>query len=163
MTLTLPPRFKYGARSLAELEGVHPDLVLVCTRAIARSTEVDWAVHDGIRTLEQQREYLRTGVSQTLNSKHLEQPDGFGHAVDLVPYINGRLRWELKPCIEIARLIRAEAIAVQLELTWGAVWDRQLDELDPIRLEQEIEAYVARRKKLGRKAFIDAPHFEVFW
>lgn len=163
MTSTLPPRFKYGARSLAELEGVHPDLVLVCTRAIARSTDVDWAVHDGIRTLEQQREYLRTGVSQTLNSKHLEQPDGFGHAVDLVPYINGRLRWELKPCIEIARLIRAEAIAVQLELTWGAVWDRQLDELDPIRLEQEIEAYVARRKKLGRKAFIDAPHFEVFW
>lgn len=155
--------FKFGARSIGELEGVHPKLVDACHTAIERSPVVDFAVHDGIRTLEQQREYLKAGVSQTLNSKHLPQADGYGHAVDLVPYVNGKLRWEERPLYAIAHTMHAVVVELELEVVWGGVWDRQLDELDPLRLEEEVKAYVARRRARGRKAFIDMPHFELFW
>lgn len=164
--------FKFGERSTKELAGVEPRLVRVCERAIARST-VDFACHDGTRTIEEQREYVARGVSKTLASKHLIQADGFGHAVDLVPYINGKLRWEAKPLYEIAAIMHEEAIAEGLELVWGGVWDRQLDELGLLwdretlslagKLELEVQLYTQRRQKLGRKAFIDLPHFETFW
>lgn len=155
--------FAYGPRSLAELKGVEPRLVRVAERAIASSSSVDWAVHDGLRTLEQQREYVRTGVSTTLNSKHLVQADGYGHAVDLVPYVAGKLRWEPGPLYEIARLMQLAAAAERVELTWGGVWDRQLDELNaPGGLEAEVIAYGDRRRKAGRRVFIDLPHFELW-
>jgi peptidoglycan L-alanyl-D-glutamate endopeptidase CwlK len=159
VTLTLFP-FAYGPKSRAELVGVEPRLVRVAERAIASSTEVDWAVHDGLRTLKQQEEYVRTGVSTTLNSKHLVQPDGYGHAVDLVPYVNGKLRWEPGPLYEIARLMQLAAKTELVELTWGGVWDRQLDELEG--LEAEVQAYGDRRRKAGRRVFIDLPHFELW-
>lgn len=155
--------FQYGEKSKAELAGVHPQLVVVAESAIARSTSVDWAVHDGLRTLEEQHAYLRAGVSWTLNSKHLKQPDGFGHAVDLVPYVNGKLRWEWPLIYPIARCMHAASIEHQLDLVWGGVWDRQLDELDANDLEGAVEAYVARRRARGLKASIDGPHFETFW
>lgn len=143
---------------------MHPELVKCCEITIAHpALPVDFAAHDGLRTLEQQREYVRAGVSLTLASKHLPQPDGFGHAVDLVPYVNGKLRWELPLCIHVARGMRASSIGLGLELVWGGVWDRQLDELDPANLMDEVEAYAARRRAKGRKALIDGPHFELFW
>jgi len=55
-------------------------------------TSVDFAVHDGLRRIEEQREYVARGVSQTMASKHLPQADGYAHAVVLVPWIGGRLR-----------------------------------------------------------------------
>jgi peptidoglycan L-alanyl-D-glutamate endopeptidase CwlK len=79
--------FILGQRSLSELEGVHSDLVAVVKRAI-EITPQDFSVHDGIRTIEQQKELVKSGASKTLNSRHIT-----GHAVDLVPYINGKLRW----------------------------------------------------------------------
>jgi peptidoglycan L-alanyl-D-glutamate endopeptidase CwlK len=154
--------FRFGARSLAELVGVHPELVECSTLALTYSP-IDFGVHDGIRDLAQQREYFAAGVSKTLNSKHLKQADGFGHAVDLVPYVAGKLRWELPLCLEIGAAMWKAAAEIDLELTWGAVWDRELLQLDVGNLQAEVEAYQDRRRKLGRKAFIDAPHFELFW
>lgn len=84
--------YSLGSKSRAELKGVHPDLVGVVERAIQITTQ-DFSVHDGLRTEAEQREYVRTGASQTMNSMHRTQADGFGHAVDLVPFINGKLRW----------------------------------------------------------------------
>jgi peptidoglycan LD-endopeptidase CwlK len=47
-------------------------------RAIELSVQ-DFAVHDGVRTLEEHKEHIAAGASQTLDSRHLS-----GHAVDLV-------------------------------------------------------------------------------
>jgi peptidoglycan L-alanyl-D-glutamate endopeptidase CwlK len=41
-----------------------------------------------------------------MNSRHLIRSDGFGHAVDLVPWINGKPRWEWKPIYHIAAAVR---------------------------------------------------------
>lgn len=151
-----------GAGSKKELEGVHPKLVEL-VNSVIQITAQDFAVHDGLRTEAEQREYVRRGVSKTMNSMHRTQPDGFGHAVDLVPYVNGKLRWEWKPIYVIASAVREVASQMQLELRWGAVWDRNLSELgrSPGELEANVVAYVARRRQLGKSAFIDGPHYEL--
>lgn len=151
-----------GKASRGELAGVHPQLKAVVERAIMLTTQ-DFCVHDGLRTIVEQREYFRRGVSRTMRSRHLPQADGFGHAVDLVPWINGKLRWEWPPLFRIAVAVRRAAIEAELSLTWGGVWDRRLADLpdSPAAIEQAVNAYVARRRALGKTAFIDGPHFEV--
>lgn len=152
--------FKLGNRSQAELVGVHPDGVAVVERAI-QLTAQDFTVFDGLRTAAEQAEYVRTGVSKTLKSKHLKQPDGFGHAVDLVPYINGKARWEMRPILIIAEAVHEAAELLDVELRWGAVWDTPLSNLTRSDLAGEVEAYKERRASLGKTAFIDGPHFEL--
>lgn len=147
--------YKLGSRSHSELEGVHPDLILVTSQAIA-ITEQDFTVHDGRRSMEEQIEYVARGVSRTLKSMHLPQPDGFGHAVDLVPYINGKLRWELVPMCTIAVAMRAVAQEEDVPLVWGGFWERlDLMEGSPLLL---VQRYMAAK---GEDAFVDAAHYEM--
>lgn len=154
--------YALGAKSKAELEGVHPDLVAVVQRAIA-ITKQDFSVHDGLRTVAEQREYVRRGVSKTMNSMHMKQPDGFGHAVDLVPYINGQLRWEWKPIFNIASAVRISAELLGVGLIWGGVWDRDFLAIGETAddMEAAVNGYVARRRGIGKTAFIDGPHWQL--
>ena len=154
--------YAFGVTSKMELQGVHPDLVEVAERAIELSTQ-DFTVHDGLRTAVEQQKLVARGASKTLDSKHIKQADGYGHAMDLVPYINGKLRWEWKPIYQIAAAVHQAATELDVELVWGGVWDRTLNSLpaDAASLEKEVHAYVRRRFDLGKKAFIDGPHFQL--
>lgn len=155
--------YSLGQRSLDELRGVHPRLVQCVQLAIQR-TAVDFAVHDGLRTAKEQREYLRTGVSTTMNSKHLIQRDGYGHAVDLVPYVNGKLRWEWELIYPIAAAMRSAAAELRLSLIWGGVWDRSFPQTfrgSVGDMRYQVEQYSARRRAAGKRVFIDGPHFEL--
>lgn len=155
--------FKLGTKSKAELIGVTHNLVLVVNDAI-KITPVDFAVHDGIRTLQEQQELYNLGASKTLESLHLMQSDGTGHAVDLVPVINRKLRWEWEPIYKMAHAVAKAAEKRGVELVWGGVWDRKLSQLDtssPEALKREVELYVERRKQQGKSAFIDGPHFQL--
>jgi peptidoglycan L-alanyl-D-glutamate endopeptidase CwlK len=151
-----------GSRSLAELEGVHPRLQAVVRRAI-ELTEQDFGVHDGLRTEAEQREYVRRGVSQTMNSKHMKQADGYGHAVDLVPYVNGKLRWEWEPIYVIAAAVNQAARELNVSLRWGGCWDVSFNTLQPTpaAMEAAVDAYVGRRRAAGKRSFIDGPHYEL--
>lgn len=146
--------FKLGDKSLNELKGVHADLIAVVKRAIELSVQ-DFSVHDGIRTLDEQKELVRRGASQTLDSRHIT-----GHAVDLVPYINGKLRWEWDPIYKIADAVRIAANELGTPIRWGGAWDVSFTETSDSP-EDLVTDYVARRKKAGKKAFIDGPHFEL--
>lgn len=151
--------YRLGRKSLAELEGVEPRLTRVVHRAI-KITPVDFSVHDGLRLLEEQKEYVRTGVSRTMDSRHLIQDSGYGEAVDLVPYINNKLRWEWEPIYLIATAMKKAAIEEGLLITWGAVWDRSLNFLTASPKISRA-AYIYRKEQLGRTAFTDGPHFEI--
>lgn len=147
-------KFSLGKTSLAELNGVHPDLVAVVRRAIEITVQ-DFAVHDGIRTIEEQRRLVETGASQTLDSRHIT-----GHAVDLVPYVNGKLRWEWEPIHRIADAVRLAARELGIALRWGGAWDIDFTASeDPP--EDLVADYGARRRAAGKKAFLDGPHYEL--
>nr|WP_315468836.1 M15 family metallopeptidase [uncultured Undibacterium sp.] len=147
-------QFSLGAASLNELNGVHPDLIAVVKRAIVLTIQ-DFSVHDGIRTLAEQKQLVAAGASQTVDSRHIT-----GHAVDLVPYINGKLRWEWPPIYVIADAVRTAAVELGTPIRWGGAWD--VDFTATVDTPEDlVAAYVARRKKQGLRAFIDGPHFEL--
>lgn len=146
--------FVLGKKSLSELKGVNKDLVAVVKRAI-EITPQDFSVHDGIRTIEEQKELVKSGASKTLNSRHIT-----GHAVDLVPYINGKLRWEWEPIYQICDAVRSAALELDIPIRWGGAWDTSLTAEDEAPEDIVID-YTARRKKKGKKAFLDGPHYEL--
>jgi peptidoglycan L-alanyl-D-glutamate endopeptidase CwlK len=164
--------YAFGAKSLKEMDGIHPFLGEVLNEAI-KVTLQDFSVHDGLRTLEEQRSYVRRGVSQTLNSKHRRQSDGFGHAFDAVPFINGKLRWEWPAIYPIAAAVRKAVDIVNdrrkkagqntHRLRWGGAWDVDFHTVDPTpdAMLKANQGYVSRRIKAGKRAFPDGPHFEL--
>jgi peptidoglycan LD-endopeptidase CwlK len=154
--------YALGSASRAKLNGVHPSLIAVVEKAIKITTQ-DFSVHDGLRTVAQQRALVDKGASKTMDSQHLKQATGYGHAVDLVPYINGQLRWEWKPIYHIISAVTEAANSLGVPLIWGGVWDRKLSQLgsSPAALEASVNAYVDRRRKLGKSAFIDGPHLQL--
>lgn len=151
--------FVLGSHSLANLAHVHPDLVAVVKTAIIGAAQ-DFTVQEGLRTSARQRLLVTSGASKTLNSKHLEQPDGYGHAVDLVPWIDGTPRWEWGPIYHIAAAVRDAAIALNVPIRWGGAWDRRLNDLPAgaEALKGAVQAYAARHPGPD---FLDGPHMEL--
>ncbi len=147
--------FKLSRRSLDRLEGVNADLVAVVKFAI-NATKTDFGVIQGLRTIEQQKELVAKGASQTMKSKHLD-----GNAVDLMAYINGRGSWELNLYDDLADAMKEGAQMAGVAVRWGAAWH-----IDDIRkwdgtMEEAMNDYIDLRRSQGRRPFIDGPHFEV--
>lgn len=146
--------YQLSNKSLAKLEGVHPDLVAVVKRAIQIS-EQDFSVGEGLRSPSRQRELVNTGRSTTMNSRHLT-----GHAVDLFPY---PLSWDWNYFYPIADAMKQAAKELDVDLEWGGAWH-----ITPIyswrgSSKSAYDDYVALRRSQGRKPFGDAPHFQLSW
>jgi len=147
--------FKLSKRSLARLEGVDERMVRVVKTAISFSN-VDFGVIQGLRTIEEQRELVAKGASQTMKSKHLD-----GLAVDLMAYVGSRGSWELSLYDDIADAMKLAAIEEGVSVRWGAAW-----QIDDIRewdgtMQDAMDAYIDLRRSQGRRPFIDGPHFEL--
>ena len=145
--------FSLSNRSLKLLEGVNPHLVRVVKKAIILS-DVDFRVIEGVRTVERQKRLVEAGASRTMNSRHLT-----GHAVDLAAIVGGQIRWDWSLYHRIAQAMRAAANDEKVVIVWGGVWDRKLNTINDT--EAEMDAYVMRMKELGKKPFLDGPHFEL--
>ncbi len=102
--------------SLARLQGVHPDLVRVIRRA-ATMSRMPFAVVEGLRSLERQKQLKASGATRILNSRHIT-----GHAVDLVPLVDGKPRWDWPLYHRLAPFIRAASRAEHVPLEWGGDW-----------------------------------------
>jgi len=127
------PGFVLSQRSLSRLAGVHPDLVDVVKLAIQR-TLTDFTVVEGVRTKARQRELFASGASRTMESYHLPQADGLGHAVDLAPLVGGAIPWDNWAAFaELAGVMKACAAELGVPIEWGGDW----------------------------KTFKDGPHFQI--
>lgn len=147
--------FKLSKRSLSRLDGVNPKLVKVVTTAITMS-KIDFGVICGLRTIEEQRELVAKGASQTMKSKHIE-----GNAVDLMAYIGSRGSWELNLYDDIADAMKIAADEHNIQIRWGAAWHiPDLREWDS-SMQDAMNEYIDLRRSQGRRPFIDGPHFEL--
>jgi peptidoglycan L-alanyl-D-glutamate endopeptidase CwlK len=135
--------FFLGAKSRAQLLGVHPDLVLVVSRGLLYS-RFDFAVNEGLRTKARQEQLVKLGFSKTMNSMHLPQLDGFAHAVDLVAAgdldedgdidaQDQRRTWDPDVYSAIAEAMTKAAMELRIPIRWGGLF----------------------------KGFFDGPHFEL--
>lgn len=130
---------KFGARSEKNLEKVHPYLEEICRELLKYQ---DAIIVYGARTIEQQTDLVAKGLSQTMNSMHLIQYDGFAHAVDMCPYPidwnnTKRFYWMAGMMEVIAKDLLPEG----WYLRWGGNWDRDED--------------------LDDQTFMDLAHFEI--
>lgn len=142
----------FGQRSLNNLKKVHPDLVRVHDAVLPI---FDHTVTDGVRSLDEQKKNVEKGVSKTLDSKHLPQPDGFSHATDSQPY---PLDWTavqrgldaLKaadPTMQVARFYYFQGVMMGTAAHLG------------IKLRQGIDWN--QDTNVGDQSFIDLPHNEL--
>ena len=113
--------YKFSKRSLDNLKGVDKRFVKVMEEVLSISP-YDFGITEGLRTIEKQKEYVRTGKSQTMNSYHLK-----GKAVDIVVYKAGKVTWDLKYYKEIADLVKKIAEHDGLKITWGGDWKTLVD------------------------------------
>lgn len=103
-------------RSLSRLDGVHADLVRVVKRAAATSN-IDFTVLEGLRTLERQKTLVARGASKTMKSRHLT-----GHAVDLAPFVDGQVVWAWPLYHKLAVIVKAAAKDENVPIEWGGDW-----------------------------------------
>lgn len=122
--------YHFSKRSKKRLHGVHPQLKRIMYKAI-EITEVDFTVLEGLRSLERQKKLVAEGASTTMNSRHLT-----GHAVDIAPYIDGRISWHWPHYHQLAPFIfdAAEELGIH-GLEWGGHW----------------------------RSFPDGPHWQLSW
>lgn len=108
--------YSFGSRSLGRLDGIHPDLRKVMDRAIA-TTDIDFTVLEGMRTMSRQRKLVASGASRTLRSRHLT-----GHAVDIAPLVDGKVSWDWPIYHRLAPTIKKAAQDVGVKIEWGGDW-----------------------------------------
>ena len=107
--------------SLERLEGVDERLKAIVIECAARCP-YPFNVSEGLRTKEQQREYVRQGKSRTMNSKHLT-----GKAVDLYPLTMNRKQVDWSRFEELADLMFKVARDQDTEIVWGGHWKTFVD------------------------------------
>jgi peptidoglycan L-alanyl-D-glutamate endopeptidase CwlK len=148
--------FALSQRSLNNLVGVDKRLVQVVHLAI-ELTKVDFAVSEGVRTPQRQRELFDKGASQVREGgTHVQ-----GRAVDLMAYIDDRASWELNLYDDIADAMKAAAIEFDVPLRWGAAWTVKDIRKWQGTMASAMNAYIDERRKQGQRPFIDGPHFEL--
>jgi peptidoglycan LD-endopeptidase CwlK len=133
----------FSQKSRARLDTCHADLQKVFDRII---TKIDCTIIEGSRSIEDQREYFRTGKShlnpdepgQLAKCKHLTTPS---QAVDVLPC---PIDWKDRERIALfAGFVLATADDLDVRLLWGGNWDRDFSTLD---------------KTAG---FFDGPHYQL--
>ena len=128
-----------GKGSLKTLQGLHPNLVKVITEAI-KDTPVDFTCTDGVRTTAEQQALYAKGRTKAggivtkvdgviKKSNHQIKADGFGHAVDLYPYVDGRVDFndDGEHLTAIATHIKATARRLGIKIGWGGDWKGSWD------------------------------------
>ncbi|SHJ20018.1 peptidoglycan L-alanyl-D-glutamate endopeptidase CwlK [Cruoricaptor ignavus] len=130
------PKYSFGGRSLKSLEGVHPDLVKVLSEAI-RFSPHDFTVVEGVRTVKRQQELYAQGRTKPgpkvtnadgvkNKSNHQPKADGYGYAVDLYPYFDGKVQVSGREAerrlkeIAVHILLTAQKLGIKVE--WGGNW-----------------------------------------
>ena len=104
-----------------KLKGIHPDLQEIIDVA---SRHVELIVFEGCRTMAKQKEYVKKGLSKTLNSRHLKCA-----AVDVVfKHKDGKINWSWEQAVATIKYLRGIGAALGVKcLRDGSSWDNGLD------------------------------------
>lgn len=131
--ITMP---SFSGKSKAQLATCDKRLQKVFNEVVKH---VDCTVLEGVRSLDRQKELVRTGKSKTLKSRHLPNSKGESEAADVVPY---PIDWNNKERFYLfAGFVKGIAAGMGIKLRMGADWDGDFTTRD--------------------QTFHDLPHFEI--
>lgn len=114
-------------KRLEELEDDFQDQIVILLDNLERSTEIEWTIVQGRRTIAYQNSLYAQGRTKAgekvTNAKGGQSPHNFGYAVDLCPVRNGKLWWNAPEKYWTA----LGNIAEGMGLTWGGHFKSILD------------------------------------
>lgn len=113
---------KFGSSSNRKLANCDSALVQVLTLALTLS-KYDFGITETIRSVEKQRENVASGVSLTMDSRHMPNEAGESEAADIAIYVNGAITWEPKYFRKVAGAIFKAAFILGIEIEWGGHWE----------------------------------------
>ena len=137
----------FSERSKNNLKGVHPKLVLLMNTAI-KDSPIDFTIVQGVRTIIEQAEFYSWGrtkknpntgkMDRVTNadgikskSNHQVKADGYGYAVDLYPFFDGKVQVNHPDTIKklkiIAEHIKKVAKSMSIKIVWGGDWRNPYD------------------------------------
>lgn len=140
---------KFSQRSINNMVGLHPKLIEVLTEAI-KNTPIDFTIVEGVRTTKRQQELYSQGRTTKGNivtyadgiikkSNHQKKNDNYGHAVDVYPFVNGKLYVTEKETItylkEVTNHIKKVAKELKIPMRFGIDWKKPFD---PPHIELDI-------------------------
>lgn len=100
---------------------MHGDLKGLAHLMLAES-KYDLIILEGIRSRTRQAELVRTGSSQTMNSRHLT-----GHAIDIGVIVGGRITWKWNFYTYLGQLAKDCAYKLDCPILWGGDWQTLKD------------------------------------
>ena len=122
--------FVFSKRSKRRLNGVHPRLLELFEEAL-KGSPYDFGIprDGGRRTNERQRELYSFGryepnkhkrkITWTTKSNHNPREDGYGYAIDIYAYVDGKPSWNMIYLTPIAEHLKKVAILHNIPLEWG--------------------------------------------
>lgn len=123
--------FRFGNRSLQQLDTVDPKLKALAIRALELSP-YDFTIIQGRRTVQQSAQNIANGTSflkDPSKSKHVT-----GKAIDFAPYINGKIDWnDLEAFWAIVGAFKKAANEMNIAVRFGADWNNSGDYRDEIQ------------------------------
>lgn len=113
----------FNDRSTGRLAGVDPRLLEILDRA-RKLSGVNFEISEGMRDPARQAELVRSGASQTQNSRHLT-----GNATDIfIPDGNGGVNWDFEAYRPIADAAKIAAKELGYDdFQWGGDWESLRD------------------------------------
>jgi len=118
-------KYKLGKTSLSRLEGINNKLATIVHMAI-EETEQDFTVVEGLRSVERQFELFEKGYTE-LDGYNKKSAHQLGTAVDIAPYKNGEILWDIKKYpaewLEIGRVMLRSARRLNCNLEWGITYN----------------------------------------
>lgn len=111
----------YEKRNLATIDTLAPNTRAAALKLhdYAVKNNIDILIYEGIRTLEQQKQNVARGASQTLKSYHI-----VGQAIDFVPVKNAKAVWDGYGSADVLKFV---AEAKRLGFEWGGDWKDFVD------------------------------------
>lgn len=149
-------RFFLNDESWDKLSKVNNDLALVVQHAIGMS-DIEFQVLEGKRTTAEHEFLYSKGASQDAHfSSHF-----YGHAVDLVAYLNDKIILEKEPYDDLAQCMQYAAEYVGVPIVWGGAWHIPDLRGNVEFFEDLTNDFIIKQLKLDKTPIIDFHHFEI--
>jgi peptidoglycan L-alanyl-D-glutamate endopeptidase CwlK len=111
---------KHNIKHIERAKGVDHKLLNII-KIVSQEIPLIVLPFGGVRTLKQQKNLVKIGVSKTLKSKHLT-----GKAIDVAPYYNKKIDWKAtEDFAYMCGMIRIVAKYQGVKIRQGCLWNKK--------------------------------------
>jgi len=117
-------KYKFGKSSITRKETIDQRLSYVLEKALSLGL-IDFSILCGVRSEEEQNECFKNKTSKCKwpESKHNAKEGELSLAVDVAPYVGGKVSENYNHCCFLAGIITGLGKQSGYDIRWGGNWD----------------------------------------